>query len=122
MLRYSNRTIAGRSLGTPPIPLGGGLGDQAGNANALASKAPTENSGFLKPSTYGSSHIQAISFLDGGGVDAHTILTYGQSDDPTSPWSSDQTAMFGQKQWVQFPWTQAQIAQQQISQVVISGG
>jgi acyl-homoserine-lactone acylase len=107
--------------GAPAIPLGGGLGDQAGNANALASKGPTANSGFLKPITYGSSHIQAISFLDGGGLDAHTILTYGQSDDPTSPWSSDQTEMFSQKQWVSFPWTTAQIAQQQISQIVITG-
>ena len=107
--------------GAPAIPLGGGLGDQAGNANALASKGPTANSGFLKPITYGSSHIQAISFLDGGAVDAHTILTYGQSDDPTSPWSSDQTQLFSQKQWVQFPWTPAEIAQQQISQVVVSG-
>jgi acyl-homoserine-lactone acylase len=107
--------------GAPAIPLGGGLGDQAGNANALASKGPTANSGFLKPVTYGSSHIQAISFLDGGGLDAHTILTYGQSDDPTSPWSSDQTVMFGQKQWVSFPWTTSQIAQQQISQVVVNG-
>ena len=107
--------------GAPPIPLGGGLGDQAGNANALASKAPTDNGGFLKPITYGSSHIQAVSFLDGGGVDARTILTYGQSDDPTSPWSSDQTRLFGQKQWVQFPWTQAQVAQQQVSVQVVSG-
>jgi acyl-homoserine-lactone acylase len=106
--------------GAPPIPLGGGLGDQAGNANALASKGPVANSGFLRPITYGSSHIQAISFLDGGALDARTILTYGQSDNPASPWSSDQTRMFGAKQWVQFPWTPAEIAQQQISRVVIS--
>ena len=107
--------------GAPPIPLGGGLGDQAGNANALATKGPTANSGFLKPVTYGSSHIQAISFLDGGGVDAHTILTYGQSDDPTSPWSSDQTQLFSQKRWVPFPWTPADIAAQRISTVTVTG-
>jgi acyl-homoserine-lactone acylase len=118
---WGSLQVAG-DRGAPPIPLGGGLGDQAGNANALASKGPTANSGFLRPVTYGSSHIQAISFLTGGGVDAHTILTYGQSDDPTSPWSSDQTVMFGHKEWVDFPWTPTQIAQQQISQVEISGG
>jgi acyl-homoserine-lactone acylase len=106
--------------GAPPIPLGGGLGDQAGNANALASRNPTQNTGFLKPVTYGSSHIQAISFLPGGGLDARTILTYGQSDDPTSPWSSDQTQLFSDQQWVHFPWTSSEIAQQQISEVVIS--
>jgi acyl-homoserine-lactone acylase len=106
--------------GAPPLPLGGGLGDQAGNANALASRNPTDNLGFLKPITYGSSHIQEIAFLPGGGLAAHTILTYGQSDDPTSPWSSDQTQMFSTQQWVSFPWTAAEIAQQQVSEVMIS--
>ncbi len=106
--------------GAPAIPLGGGLGDQAGNANALASKSPDTNTGYYKPVTYGSSHIQAISFLPGGAVDAHTILTYGQSDDPTSPWSSDQTLLFSQKQWVQFPFTAPEIAAQEISSITIT--
>jgi acyl-homoserine-lactone acylase len=61
-----------------------------------------------------------VSFLPDGRLDAHTILTYGQSEDPTSPWSSDQTEMFGRKQWVDFPWTTAEIARQQVSQVVVS--
>ena len=107
--------------GAPPIPLGGGLGDEAGNANALASRNATDNLGFLKPVTYGSSHIEAISFLPGGRVDARTILTYGQSSDPTSPWSSDQTRMFAHKRWVHFPWTPAQIAAQQISTISVTG-
>ncbi|HEX2896152.1 MAG TPA: penicillin acylase family protein [Marmoricola sp.] len=118
---WGSLQVAG-DRGAPPVPLGGGLGDQAGNANALDSRNAQDNLGFLKPVTYGSSHIQAVSFLPDGGLDAHTILTYGQSDDPTSPWSSDQTVMFGHQQWVSFPWTQAQIARQQVSQVVVSGG
>jgi acyl-homoserine-lactone acylase len=108
--------------GAPAIPLGGGLGDEAGNANALDSYDPHDNLGFLKPVTFGSSHIQAVSFLPDGRLDAHTILTYGQSEDPTSPWSSDQTAMFAHKQWVDFPWTTAEIARQQVSQVVVTSG
>jgi acyl-homoserine-lactone acylase len=107
--------------GAPPIPLGGGIGDEAGNANALASRNPSENRGFLKPVTYGSSHIQAISFLSGGRVDARTILTYSQSENPASPWSSDQTRLFGQKKWVSFPWTDAQIREQRISRVTVTG-
>ncbi|HET9499119.1 MAG TPA: penicillin acylase family protein [Marmoricola sp.] len=107
--------------GAPPIPLGGGLGDEAGNANALASRNPDDNLGFLKPVTYGSSHVQAISFLSGGRVDARTILTYGQSEDPASPWSSDQTRLFSQKKWVAFPWTAEQIRDQQISKVTVTG-
>jgi acyl-homoserine-lactone acylase len=115
---WGSLQVAG-DRGAPPIPLGGGLGDDAGNANALATAGVTDNSGYFRPITYGSSHIQAVSFLTGGGDDAHTNLTYGQSDDPTSPWSSDQTVLFSNKQWVDFPWTPAQIAAQQISQVVI---
>src|SRR3954468_4637129 len=107
--------------GAPPIPLGGGLGDEAGNANALASRNPVANSGKYKPITYGSSHIQAISFLDNGAVDTKTILTYGQSEDPTSPWSKDQTELFGKKQWVSFPFTSSQISSQQISKVTVTG-
>jgi acyl-homoserine-lactone acylase len=117
---WGSLQVAG-DRGAPPIPLGGGLGDEAGNANALATVGPAENGSFFRPITYGSSHIQAVAFLPGGGVDAHTILTYGQSDDPTSPWSSDQTVMFSNKQWVDFPWTPAQVAAQQISRVVVDG-
>ncbi len=106
---WGSLQVAG-DTGAPAIPLGGGLGDEAGNANALASRNPVTNSGKYKPVTYGSSHIEAISFLDGGGLDAKTILTYGQSEDPTSPWSKDQTELFGKKQWVSFPFTAAQIA------------
>jgi acyl-homoserine-lactone acylase len=117
---WGSLQVAG-DTGAPPIPLGGGLGDEAGNANALASRNPVTNSGKYKPVTYGSSHIQAISFLDGGGVDTRTILTYGQSEDPTSPWSKDQTEMFSRSQWVSFPFTSSQISSQQISKVTVTG-
>src|SRR6195952_1400398 len=117
---WGSLQVAG-DTGAPPIPLGGGLGDGAGNANALASRNPVTNADHYKPITYGSSHIQAISFLDGGAVDAKTILTYGQSEDPTSPWSSDQTRMFGQKQWVSFPFTPAQVQADRISQQTVTG-
>ena len=117
---WGSLQVAG-DTGAPPIPLGGGLGDEAGNANALASRNPVTNAGRYKAVTYGSSHIQAISFLDGGRVDAKTILTYGQSEDPTSPWSSDQTRMFGQKQWVSFPFTPAEVQADRISTQTVRG-
>ena len=68
--------------GAPAIPLGGGLGDLAGNANALASSDPIQNRTASSPITYGSSHIQAIAFLDDGRVLARTILTYSQYENP----------------------------------------
>jgi acyl-homoserine-lactone acylase len=116
---WGSLQVAG-DTGAPAIPLGGGLGDEAGNANALASRNPVANSDRYKPVTYGSSHIEAISFLDGGGIDAKTILTYGQSEDATSPWAKDQTELFGRKQWVSFAFTPAQIQQGRISQATVS--
>lgn len=106
--------------GAPPIPLGGGEGDNAGNANALASRNPVTNTDHYKPITYGSSHIEAISFLPGGKVDAKTILTYGQTEDPTRPTSSDQTQLYSEKKWVSFPWTDDEIADQQTSTKTVS--
>jgi acyl-homoserine-lactone acylase len=117
---WGSLQVAG-DRGAPSIPLGGGLGDQAGNANALASRSPQSNKGRYKPVSYGSSHIQAISFLSGGRVDARTILTYGQSENPRSPWSTDQTRLFSQKRWVHFAFTAKQIRNQAISRQVITG-
>jgi acyl-homoserine-lactone acylase len=105
--------------GAPPIALGGGSGDDAGNANALASRDPVQNKGRYKPVTYGSSHIQAVSFLD-GGVDARTILTYGQSENPRSPWARDQTELFGREQWVSFPFTAEQVRRDQVSRTTVT--
>jgi acyl-homoserine-lactone acylase len=106
---WGSLQVAG-DRGAPPIGLGGGTGDAAGNANALASRNPIANANKYRPITYGSSHIQAIAFEKGGGVNARTILTYGQSEDPTSPYSSDQTSLFGAGKWVRFAWTPAEIA------------
>lgn len=117
---WGSLQVAG-DRGAPPIPLGGGLGDEAGNANALASRSPVSNRSRLKPVSYGSSHIQAISFLSHGRVDARTILTYGQDENPKSPWSSDQTRMFSQKKWVDFAFTRAQIRKKEISRITVTG-
>jgi len=107
--------------GAPTLPLGGGDGDLAGNANALASRDPIANKDRYKPITYGSSHIQAVSFLADGTVQPMTILTYSQYEDPTSPWSSDQTLLFSQEKWVRFAWTPAQIQQQLVRTIQLSG-
>jgi acyl-homoserine-lactone acylase len=107
--------------GAPAIGLGGGTGDAVGNANALASRWARRHRDAYRPITYGSSHIQAVSFRD-RGVDARTILTYGQSEDPRSRWSSDQTELFSQERWVRFPWTDAQVDDQLLRRYVVSTG
>jgi acyl-homoserine-lactone acylase len=105
--------------GAPPIGLGGGDGF-VGNANVTSSRTPAANKDRLVPVSYGSSHIQAVSFLDGGRVDARTILTYSQSTDPTSRWSSDQTRLFAAKKWVDFAFTRAEINADRISRRTIT--
>ncbi len=106
--------------GAPPISLGGGDGF-IGNANVVSSRMPGANQDRLVPVSYGSSHIQGIAFRNRGRVSARTILTYSQSTDPTSPWSADQTRLFGRQQWVTFPFTKAQVDRQRISRRVVTG-
>ncbi|WP_341925797.1 penicillin acylase family protein [Nocardioides psychrotolerans] len=117
---WGSLQVAG-DRGAPPLPLGGGTGDSVGNANALASRTPVQNRGKYRAITYGSSHIQAISFLDGGRVDARTILTYSQDENPRSRWSSDQTRLFSQGRWVRFAWTDAQIRKDLVRSFVVRG-
>jgi acyl-homoserine-lactone acylase len=118
--RWGSLQVAG-DRGAKPIPLGGGMGDEAGNANALASRNPVQNAGRYKAITYGSSHIQAIAFKRKGRVQARTILTYGQYENPRSPWSQDQTRMFSRGRWVSFPFTAAEIARQLVRTLTLSG-
>jgi acyl-homoserine-lactone acylase len=104
--RWGSLQVAGDD-GAPAIPIGGGEG-YAGNANAVASRDPGANRNRPYPVSYGSSHIQAVAFTD-AGVDADTILTYGQSLNPRSRHSSDQTRLFSRERWVDFPWTDREI-------------
>lgn len=105
--------------GAPPIPIGGGDA-VAGNANAVASRLPAANVDALSAVSYGSSHIQAIAFGDGGRVNARTILTYSQATDTTSPFSADQTRLFSRERWVRFPFTSKQVRKGSISRRVLS--
>ena len=118
--RWGSLQVAG-DRGAKPMPLGGGMGDAAGNANALASYAPVQNADRYKPITYGSSHIQAIAFKDRGKVQARTVLTYSQYENPRSRWSQDQTRLFSRGRWVTFPFTAAEVAKRLVRTVTIQG-
>ncbi|MEZ4380685.1 MAG: penicillin acylase family protein [Nannocystaceae bacterium] len=59
--------------------------------------------------TYGSSFIMAMEFAD-DGPRGEAILTYGQSDDPTSPHHVDQMKAFAAKQWRPILFTEEAIA------------
>ncbi|MEJ7796619.1 MAG: penicillin acylase family protein [Nocardioides sp.] len=116
--RWGSLQVAG-DRGASKIALGGGLGDIAGNANALSSYAPKQNEDSFRPITYGSSHIQAVAFLSGGRLSVRTILTYSQYENPRSKWSEDQTRLFSQEKWVDFAWTDAQIRRDLVRKIVV---
>jgi acyl-homoserine-lactone acylase len=61
------------------------------------------------PSNYGTSFLLVVGFTDTGPT-ARAILTYAQSSDPRSPWHSDQTVMYGKKEWRTVRFTDADIA------------
>ncbi|MCX6402019.1 MAG: penicillin acylase family protein [Propionibacteriales bacterium] len=117
---WGSLQVAG-DRGAPAYPIGGGDGDLAGNANAVASRNPAANKDRYKPVSYGSSHIQAVAYLADGSVDARTILTYSQYENPASPWAADQTLLYSQEKWVRFAWTPAQIKADLVKTISLSG-
>jgi hypothetical protein len=48
---------------------------------------------------HGSSFVMVTQFTD-GCPDDRSIVTYSQSENPTSPHAGDQTRMFSRKEWV----------------------
>jgi acyl-homoserine-lactone acylase len=70
---------------------------------------PDSGTGTPTAGAFGSSFLMTVE-LTRDGPRAHTLLTYGQSANPTSPHFSDQTRLFSRKQWVTERFTQAQIA------------
>ncbi|MGI9289229.1 MAG: penicillin acylase family protein, partial [Pseudomonadales bacterium] len=70
-----------------------------------SSSGLTQN-GYL--SNFGSSFIMVVEFTDAGPV-ADAILTYSQSDDPESPYFSDQMPLYSSKTWRPLPFTREQI-------------
>ena len=107
--------------GAPPIGLGGGTGDSVGNANALPPRGAVTNLARYRSVTYGSSHIQSIAFLSKGRLSPRTILTYSQDEDPASPYSTDQTRLFGAGKWVRFSWTDKEIRKNLVRKVRVRG-
>jgi acyl-homoserine-lactone acylase len=59
--------------------------------------------------THGSTFIMAVE-LTRAGPRTRTILTYGQSANPASPFHADQTRLYAAKQWVTDRFTEAEIA------------
>lgn len=70
---------------------------------------PDSGTGTPAAGAFGSSFLMTVE-LTPDGPRAHTLLTYGESANPTSPHFSDQTRLFSRKQWVTERFTGAEIA------------
>ncbi|MFE4258604.1 penicillin acylase family protein [Streptomyces sp. NPDC056883] len=84
--------------GGQKLPVGGGT-EALGVWNKI--EAPWNAAGGGYPEVvHGSSHIQAVGWDGGRCPVARTLLTYGQSSNPNSPYSADQTRLFSRERWV----------------------
>jgi acyl-homoserine-lactone acylase len=105
--------------GAAHIPIHGGPGT-VGVFNAINVTWDPKNAYAGIP--HGSSYVQVVHLTGAECPDAHTILTYSLSVDPTSRWYADQTRMFSRKEWVRFPFCAADIASDPQLQITNLGG
>jgi acyl-homoserine-lactone acylase len=66
------------------------------------------NLGYTHPSA-ATSYVQVVRFGP-HGPEADAILANSQSSDPASPFYSDQTEMYSQKQWLSLPFSREDVA------------
>lgn len=69
----------------------------------------TDGKGYT-PIVHGNSYIQVVGWDESGNLDARGILTYSQSPEPDSPHYADQTRLYSRGGWVDFPFTEEEIA------------
>jgi len=93
-----------RNGGKIGIPGGSGA---AGMFSVIA--APLTAGKGYTPVISGNSYIQVVTWDDAGNPDARAILTYSQSQEPESPYYADQTRLYSKGQWINLPFTEAQI-------------
>jgi acyl-homoserine-lactone acylase len=102
--------------GEERLPIHGGPGT-AGVFNALnVSTADLKRRTGYETVPHGSSYVQVVQFVDGAcPVEPRTILTYSQSTNALSPFFSDQTRLYGRKQWVDMPFCEDEVARATLS-------
>ncbi len=67
----------------------------------------------------GTSFILATTWDDSDCPDAFGVLTYSQSTNPGSPHFADLTRLYSEKGWVDLPFCEADIAEQEIARIAI---
>ena len=66
----------------------------------------------------GNSYLQAVTW-DGECPVADTVLAPSQSSEPESPHFADQTELYSRKEWVRFPYCEAEIEAAQIGETMV---
>ncbi len=100
--------------GGAPIP---GCLDGDGCFAAIGSFFPTPTSKQAVVSG-GDSIVMFTELRAGHEPLAKGLLTYSQSEDPTSPYYEDQTQRFSKNEWITLPWTPAEVAEDAIAPVL----
>jgi acyl-homoserine-lactone acylase len=71
----------------------------------------------------GSSYVMTAAFDEQGRVRGEAILSYSQSENPTSEHYADQTRLFSQKQWLPMRFTERSIRRDEdYERTVVTGG
>lgn len=90
------------------IPIVGGEGFEGSFTIANARGTGLGETGYEV--TYGNSYIQTVTWDRNGNPVAEGFVTYSQSTDPASPYYQDMTEAYSAKEWIKFPWKEADIA------------
>ncbi|GJH19401.1 penicillin acylase family protein [Caballeronia novacaledonica] len=103
------------------VPLYGGC-DEEGYFTIVCARRPLDSKGYpMDVSGQGDSYVQVVTFGE-NGVEADTMLSHAESDDPASPHSGDATRAFAAKRWSRFPFSdQAIDSDPAATRVVVSG-
>lgn len=90
------------------IPIFGGEGFEGSFTIANSRGSGLTEDGY--EITYGNSYIQTVTWDDDGNPIAEGFITYSQSTDPASPYYKDMTKAYSAKNWIKFPYREAEIA------------
>lgn len=104
--------------GDAVLPVFGGSG--GAGAFTVVSTVPENLTSDGYTVEYGNSYLQTVTWDAQRNPVAAGFITYSQSSDPASPHFKDFTEAYGMKRWQTFPFTPAQIQQQQISKKTLS--
>lgn len=102
------RDIQVSGIHDSPIPVFGGEGFEG--SFTIAISRPNDLSDGQYDINYGNSYIQTVTWEEDGTPRAEGFVTYSQSTDPASPYYSDMTEAYSEKQWIRFPFSEEDIA------------